>query len=58
MLFIKTNEKNMVTFIRYNFTHDLNEFDVSEGYVLDMEEPEIVEIEGKHPMLMYDKEKN
>ncbi|NOW86784.1 hypothetical protein B0H39_004665 [Clostridium beijerinckii] len=58
MLFVRTNDKNQVTYIRYNFTYDLNEFDVNEGYVLDMEEPEIVEIEGKHPMLMYDKEKN
>lgn len=58
MLFVRTNDKNQVTYIRYNFTYDLNEFDVNEGYILDMEEPEIVEIEGKHPMLMYDKEKN
>ncbi|NMF04302.1 hypothetical protein ACUH7Y_25185 [Clostridium beijerinckii] len=58
MIFIRTNEKNEVTFIRYNFNYDLNEFDVNEGYVLDKNEPEIVEVEGKQSILVYDKEHN
>lgn len=53
MVFVKVNEKNEVVHIRFNFTYDLEDVNISEGMVFD-DLPVQEEIEGKLPQLLYD----
>lgn len=57
MIFVKTNEKNEIVHIRYNFTYDLEDVNVDEGMVFD-ELPIDEEIPEKYSRLMYDSENN